>query len=81
MVTINSFFISVMGVAVGIMAAYMINMFIRMFIFLVLGNQMSYNLNIESVFLGVSVGFLIPFVANFSPVKSVMQFQLRDALN
>ena len=74
MVTINSFFISVIAVAVGIMAAYLINMLIRMFIFLVLGNRMSYNLRFESSLIGVSVGFLIPFVANFSPVKSVMQF-------
>ena len=53
----------------------------REVIFMEAKNTMGYNLTVMSLVLGISFGLLMPFFANYLPIKSSMSKTLRDSLD
>jgi len=72
MITLGSFSFSIPGLFFGVIVAFLINLAMREIIFLVAENTLDYNLTTSALILGISFGFLMPFFANYMPVKNVM---------
>ena len=81
MIALNSFSFSIPGLFFGIVIAFMINLAIREMIFLEAKNTLDYNLTAVALAMGISFGFLMPFLANYLPIKSAMNHTLRDSLD
>ena len=65
----------------GIIIAILLNIFLREVIFIESENALDFNLTSRSIALGVSFGFLTPFVANYFLIKSSMSNNLRNSLD
>ena len=81
MITLNSFSFSLPGLFFGVIVAFIINLLMREVIFMEAKNTMGYNLTVMSLVLGISFGLLMPFFANYLPIKSSMSKTLRDSLD
>ena len=81
MISISSFSFSVPGMVAGILVAYIINIALRQAIFLESKNSMGYDLSISAYALGFSFGILMPFWANYVPIKSALDQNLRTSLD
>ena len=81
MITLNSFSFSLPGLFFGVIVAFIINLVMREVIFMEAKNTLSYNLTSMSLVLGISFGLLMPFFANYLPIKSSMSKTLRDSLD
>ena len=81
MITLNSFSFSLPGLFLGVIIAFIINLALREVIFLLAKNTMGYGLTASALALGISFGLLMPFLANYLPIKSAMGKTLRDSLD
>ena len=81
MITLNSFSFSLPGLFLGVIVAFIINLALREVIFLLAKNTMGYDLTATALALGISFGLLMPFLANYLPIKSAMGKTLRDSLD
>lgn len=81
MITLNSFSFSLPGLFFGVIVAFILNIAIREVIFSEAKNTMGYNLTVMACVLGISFGFLMPFLANYLPIKSAMGKTLRNSLD
>ena len=80
-ISLKSFSFSIPGLFLGIIIAISLNIFLREVIFIESENALDFNLTSRSIALGVSFGFLTPFVANYFPIKSSMSNNLRNSLD
>lgn len=80
-ISLKSIGFSVLGVLVGIIVAIILNIILREVIYIEALNALEYNLTTVSIVIGVSFGFLTPFVANICPIKRSMNKSLRDSLD
>lgn len=80
-ISLKSFSFSIPGLFLGIIIAILLNIFLREVIFIESENALDFNLTSRSIVLGVSFGFLTPFVANYFPIKSSMSNNLRNSLD
>ena len=81
MITLNSFSFSIPGLFLGVIVAFIINLAMREVVFMEAKNTMGYNLTTTALILGISFGFLMPFLANYLPIKSAMGKTLRNSLD
>lgn len=81
LITLNSFSFSIPALFFGVIVAFIINLFLREIIFMEAKNTLSYNLTTSALVLGVTFGLLMPFMANYLPIKSAMGKTLRDSLD
>ena len=81
MITLNSFSFSIPGLFFGTIVAFIINLALREMIFLEAKSTLEYNLTATALALGISCGFLMPFLANYLPIKSAMDKTLRNSLD
>ena len=81
MITLNSFSFSIPGLFLGVIVAFIINLAMREVIFMEAKNTMGYNLTAMALAMGISFGFLMPFLANYLPIKSAMGKTLRNSLD
>ena len=81
MITLNSFSFSIPGLFLGVIVAFIINLAMREVIFMEAKNTMGYNLTVMALAMGISFGFLMPFLANYLPIKSAMGKTLRNSLD
>ena len=71
-ILMKSIAFSVPGVICGISAALILNIGIRMGIFLEAQNYESYELTVASIVIGVVFGLTMPMISNYFPVQSTM---------
>ena len=81
MITINSFYFSVPGLILGLTIAAIINVLLREMIFITAKNSLDYALSPMSLFMGISMGFFVPFFANYLPIEAAMDQTLRNSLD
>ena len=81
MITLNSFAFSIPGLFFGVMIAFILNLMLREIIFREAKNTLDYGLTTWSLVLGVSFGFLMPFLANYLPIQQAMGKTLRNSLD
>ena len=81
MITLGSFSFSIPGLFFGVIVAFLINLGLREVIFLEAKNTLDYNLTTMALTIGISFGFLMPFLANYLPIKSAMDKTLRNSLD
>ena len=81
MITIKSFSFSLPGCFGGVCAAYVLNVAIREAIFEQAQNSMGYSLTPLALILGVAFGLLMPFLANYLPIKAALGQNLRNSLD
>lgn len=81
MITLNSFAFSIPGLFFGVMIAFILNLMLREIIFREAKNTLDYGLTTWSLVLGISFGFLMPFLANYLPIQQAMGKTLRNSLD
>ena len=69
MITLNSFSFSIPGCLGGVCAAFVLNVALREAIFEEAKNTMGYSLTLIALIMGVAFGLLMPFLANYLPIK------------
>jgi len=57
------------------------NVGLRESIFLEAKNQMDFDLSLFAVLLGLTCGIIMPFIANYFPIKSALSQNLRASLD
>jgi len=72
---------SVPGVISGLMLAGVFNYLLRDFLFTVTNNSSTYSLSINSVYIGVFIGTVLPLVSNIIPIKKALGKNLRNSLD
>ena len=81
MITINSFYYSIPGLIFGITFASLLNVLIREMIFMEAKNTITYSLSPSACALGITLGFLMPFLSNYLPIEAAMGKNLRNSLD
>ena len=81
MISISSFSFSIPGMLGGIFVAFIMNVGLRLAIFEEAKNHMGYDLSTSALVLGISFGILMPFLANYIPIKSALDQNLRTSLD
>ena len=81
MITINSSVFSFIGLSLGVVIAFLLNILLREIIFIEAENVTNYTLAPLAVAIGISYGFFMPLFANYYPVKLAMGKNLRDSLD
>lgn len=81
MITISSFSFSIPGCICGIFVAFVINTGLREMIYLEAKNELDYKLSVFAIILGLICGILMPFIANYYPIKSALDKNLRSSLD
>ena len=72
MITFSSFSFSIPGMFGGIFVAFIINAGLREIIFINAKNYLTYELSTSSWVMGICFGLLMPFLANYFPIKSAL---------
>ena len=72
MISINSFTFSIPGMIAGILVAFIMNVVLREAIFMEAWNHLDYDLSALAIGIGLAFGIIVPFLANYMPIKSTM---------
>ena len=81
LLSLQSLFFAIPGLALGFMTAYAINAIIYFVVFNNTYLPTSYGFPGESVAIGLCVGIIIPFLSNIIPIHRALSQTLRDSLN
>ena len=81
MITLQSFSFALPGLFFGVIVAFILNTALRELIFILSSNAMDYRLTTMALSLGIAFGFLMPFLANYLPIKSALDKTLRNSLD
>lgn len=71
-ITMKSLGFSIPGVIIGVLVALILNIGLRMVIFLRADNISSYELTTVSIVIGVLFGMIMPMISNYFPIKQAM---------
>ena len=80
-IILKSLAFSVPGLVFGILVALIINIGLRMVIFLHADNAESYELTEISIIIGVVFGLTMPMISNYFPIQAAMGKNLRNSLD
>ena len=81
LISLQSFIFSIPGLLGGLMVAYLLNITVRYFVFDLAQNITDYNMSVGALILGVSLGLLLPLIANVLPIKRALGKNLRESLD
>ena len=81
MITMKSMYFSLPGLFFGVIVAFILNIGIRMVIFLYAANSSTYDLTEISIVIGVLFGLIMPLISNYFPIQSAMGKNLRSSLD
>jgi len=83
MVTIvmQSITFAVPGVITGLILAGIANYFLRDLLFTLTNNSTTYALSINSIWIGVGIGTILPLISNIIPIKRALGKNLRSSLD
>ena len=68
MITMKSLTFSLPGLFFGVLVAFVLNICLRMMIFLKSDNYSTYTLTTVSIVIGVSFGLIMPIISNYFPI-------------
>lgn len=80
-ITLKSLGFSIPGLFFGIIVALILNIGLRMLIFISSENYSSYELTPASIWIGAIFGLIMPMIANYFPIMSAMGKNLRNSLD
>jgi len=80
-IIMKSLTFSIPGLFFGIIVAFIINIALRMVIFMHSDNSMSYGLTTVSIVIGASFGLIMPMISNYFPIQSALGKNLRNSLD
>ena len=80
-ISLKSLGFSLPGLFFGVLVAFVLNVALRMVIFLQAQNYESYLLTVGSIVIGVAFGFTMPLISNYFPIKQAMGKNLRQSLD
>ena len=80
-ITLKSVSFSLSGMTFGIFVAFVLNIGLRMAIFLQAENYWVYELTASSIVLGVVFGLSMPIISNYFPIQAAMGKNLRQSLD
>ena len=80
-IIMKSLAFSIPGIVFGILVASVINLALRMIIFMYAANSESYNLTKVSMIIGAVFGLTMPMISNYFPIQSAMGKNLRNSLD
>ena len=80
-ITIKSISFSIPGLFFGVLVALILNIGIRMMIFLHSDNFETYALTTVAIIIGVAFGLIMPMISNYFPIKSALDKNLRNSLD
>ena len=72
---------SLPGLVFGIMVAFVLNVGLRMMVFIDSDNFTDYRLTIVSIVIGGLLGLVMPAVSNYAPIKAAMRKNVRSSLD
>ena len=78
---LKSLSFSIPGLIFGVLVAFVLNIGLRMMIFIKSDNYSFYELMVASVLLGLAFGLIMPLVSNYFPSKAAMGKNLRNSLD
>lgn len=80
-ISFKSLSFSIPGLFLGIFIAILLNIILRRVIFVESLNYLDYDLTTSSIVIGSAFGFLTPLFANYWPIKSSLDANLRNSLD
>ena len=80
-ISLKSLTFSIPGLIFGILVAFVINIGLRMLIFLEAENYSNYTLTLGSIIIGVLFGLIMPVISNYFPIQAAMGKNLRNSLD
>ena len=83
MITIimQSFTFSVPGLLSGLLAAAILNLIARKILYLIVQNESTYNLSSGSLWIGITLGLVLPLLSNIIPIQRALGKNLRASLD
>ena len=78
---LKSLSFSIPGLIFGVLVAFVLNIGLRMMIFIQSDNYSFYELTVASILLGLAFGLIMPLVSNYFPTKAAMGKNLRNSLD
>ena len=81
-VSLQAFTFSVPGMILGVAIAYVLNIGMRMAMFIVFGNYATYELSLMSIVTGIlCFGIFVPLISNIGPTRLALGKNLRTSLD
>ena len=81
LICLKSFSFSIPGLIFGVFVAFVLNIGLRMLVFVRAENYSNYTLTTVSIVIGVVFGFTMPLISNYFPIKQAMGKNLRNSLD
>ena len=81
LISLQSSFFSLPGLCGGLIVASFLNFIARFFVFVYSRNSTDFDLSPSAIWLGVSMGLVIPLIANVMPIQRALSKNLRVSLD
>lgn len=81
LLTLQSFFYAIPGLLIGLLVCYVLNSVITHFLYRFTGIATGYHIDPSALFIGISIGILIPVISNIIPIQRALSKTLRDSLD
>jgi len=81
LISLQSFMFSLPGLIGGLIVAAIMNVIVRLLVFIVAENYYSYSLGTGPLVLGTLFGIFMPFLAAILPIRSALGKNLRNSLD
>ena len=80
-ITLKSMSFSFPGLIFGVFVAFVLNIGLRMLIFIEAENYSYYTLTLGAIIIGVVFGLTMPMISNYFPIQAAMGKNLRNSLD
>ena len=80
-ILVQAFTFSIPGLVSGLIFATILNYLMRSLLYKLVKNESDYNLSKESIYIGVSMGILLPLISNIAPIQRALGKNLRASLD
>lgn len=80
-ISLKSVSFSIPGLVFGVFVAFVLNIGLRMLIFVEAENFSTYTLTTSSIIIGVVFGLTMPLISNYFPIQSALGKNLRTSLD
>ena len=80
-ITLKSLSFSLPGLIFGVFVAFVLNVGLRMLIFIQAENYSYYTLSLGAIIIGVLFGLTMPMISNYFPIQAAMGKNLRNSLD
>lgn len=81
LLVLEALLFAIPGLALGMLMAYLINSVVAYLIFEGASMVTSYGLHVSALVMALCLGFCIPIISNYFPIKRALNKSLRDSLD